>query len=86
MDSLYFPLLVDSETKAKIDGLLRELRSWELDEPRYTVWELVEIFNLPPVVIQRIAFSEGFDLAIGEKAVDPNAITQSLEPKDVPDD
>lgn len=57
-----------------------------MGEQRYAIYELVEMFDLPPLVIQRIAFSEGHDLPIGEKPVDPNAITQSLGPEDVPDD
>lgn len=77
---------MDAEAKAKIDRLLRELRSWDVGEQRYTVYELVEMFDLPPMVIQRIAFAEGHDLLIGKKPVDPNAITQPLGPEDVPSD
>jgi len=81
-----------ADTKAKIDRLLRELRSWDVGDKRYTVCELVEMFDLPPLVIQRISASEGFNLSIGEVGggddddddVDPNAITQPLGPKDLP--
>ena len=82
---------MDPNTKAKIDALLRELRSWDLGERRYTVQELVERFGLPPLVIRRIAGAEDADLVIGEVGddgdddVDPNAITQPLGPKDLPE-
>lgn len=72
---------MDADTKDKIDRLLRELRSWN-DEWRYTLEELVEMFDLPPFVIQQIADSEGIDLVlaeIGEKGVDPDADTQPIK-------
>jgi hypothetical protein len=59
--------LVDA---AKIDALLRELRSWPTGELKKTVRELAEEYGLEPHVIQRLARSEGMSLRVGEVVSD----------------
>lgn len=71
---------------AKIDALLRELRSWDTGEQRLTVKQLAARFELEPYVIQQIAKSEGIVLKIGAVGNDDDrAPTQPMEPIAWPD-
>jgi len=71
--------------QARINSLLRELRSWAPGERRYSLHELAEMFHLDTFVVGRIASSEGIKLVIetGDSTVDPNASTIDLDPKAV---
>lgn len=54
---------VDRETKARIDSLLYELRTWVPGgEPKETLAELAKRFDLDPFVVKRIAHAEGWPL------------------------
>ena len=73
---------------AKIDALIRELRSWEPGEVKHTARELAAQFQLEPYVIQQIAKSEGLTLKVGETGsdeVDQHIPTQPIEPIAWPD-
>ncbi len=51
------------QDRAKIDSLLHELRSWDPDEDvPEGLDELAVRFQLDPLVIKRLAQSEGWDL------------------------
>lgn len=68
--------------KGKIDGLLRELRSWDLLETPLNVRELADKFGLEPFIIQRIAGSEGIKLRYDEvnaEEADPDADTKPID-------
>lgn len=67
---------MDRQIKKKIDRLLRELRSWGMDEDRYSVQELAEKFDLTVFVVRRIANAEGYDLREEADPVDPHAPTK----------
>lgn len=56
---------VDRATRAKVDSLLYELRSWSPGEQRYSIEELARRFHLDPFVVRRIAETEGHDLESG---------------------
>ena len=53
---------MDGTTKARINTLLRELRSWETGEVRSTPEELGMVYALDPFIIKRIMQSEGIPL------------------------
>lgn len=71
---------MDRQTKAKIDSLLRELRSWDPSEPPpKTLSDVASQFQLDPMIVKRVAQSEGWTLN-GDVpyAVDPLADTQPI--------
>jgi hypothetical protein len=73
---------VDRETKARIDSLLYELRSWDpKDPPRATVADLAKRFGLDSLVIKRVAESEGWTIN-GDGVPEPIA-EDDTEPIDV---
>lgn len=54
---------MDRQTKARIDSLLYELRSWDPGAPPpWTLNELAKKFQLDPMVVKRIAEAEGYIL------------------------
>ena len=54
---------VERQDKAKIDSLLHELRAWDPDEdPPTGLHELARRFQLDPLVVKRLAQSEGWNL------------------------
>lgn len=76
-------------TQAKINALLKELRSWEPGDVHSTLHELAERFQLDVFVVDRLARAEGFAVPAGtpvldeEPETDPNASTIDLEPEEV---
>jgi hypothetical protein len=74
---------LDPETHARIEVLLRELRGWHPGVPERTLEQLVRLFNLPELVVSRLADSEGFDLRRDGTPtyVDPTTTTQPIEIK-----
>jgi len=56
---------VDRATRAKVDSLLYELRSWAPGEQRFSIDELARRFCLDPFVVRRIAETEGLDVEPG---------------------
>ena len=56
---------MDRVTRAKVDSLLYELRSWEPGEQRHSIEELAKRFRLDPFVVRRIAETEGLDIELG---------------------
>lgn len=54
-------------TQTRITALLNELRSWEQDESRRTVYELSKMFRLEVWVVLSIAKSEDVELEMGER-------------------
>lgn len=81
----------DPDARKSINALLKELRSWDVDEERYTLRELAAKFGLDLFVVQRIAASEDMDIEVGalddeaeeEDDADPNATTIDLDPDQV---
>lgn len=76
---------MDPSTKAKIDALLRELRSWFPNEPpRASVYDLAGRFDLDPLIVKRIGESEGWKLKNGnqKQVADPLADTQPIPVED----
>lgn len=73
---------MDSQTKAKIDSLLYELRTWDdAEDPPCSLQDLARRFQLDPLVVQRIAQSEGWDL---DEAGVPEAVSDTdTEPIDL---
>jgi hypothetical protein len=71
--------------QARINALVRELRSWASGENRYSLNELADLFDLDVFIVSRVANSEGIKLVIetGNGRVDPNASTIDLDPKAV---
>ena len=69
--------------RARIDALLRELRSWEPGEDRHTLHQLATMFDLDLFIVSRIANSEGIELTVETRdpTVDPNASTMDLDPE-----
>lgn len=74
----------------KIRALLEELRSWDVDEERFTLRELAAQFELDLFIVQRIVASEDMDISVGsldqgpdEERADPNASTIDLDPDEV---
>jgi hypothetical protein len=53
---------MDANTKAKIDALLRELRTWDRGEVRATPWKLAGLFGLDPFIVKRIMQSESIPI------------------------
>lgn len=76
-------------TQAKINELLKELRSWAPLEQRATLNELAERFQLDLFVVDRIARSEGLKIKAGyrpeeqDNEVDPEASTLDLDPAEI---
>ena len=76
-------------TQEKIRALLGELRTWDVDEERYSLEELTVKFGLDVFVVDRIACSEGFHLKRGtppeapDWVSDPNAVTLNLDPEEI---
>ena len=72
--------MMDSMTRARIESLLREIRSWSGDEPLTEVDGLARRYFLDPMMVQRIAESEGirWHQTTGDEEVDPNQATQVL--------
>jgi hypothetical protein len=72
---------LDPETRERIQALLRELRRWHPGVPEATLEELAERFELPDLVVRRIADSDGFDLhpAGVPEAMDPDVTTQPID-------
>jgi hypothetical protein len=77
-------------TQEKIEALILELRTWDMDEERYTVYELAKKFSLDVFIVQRIADSEDMDIPAGIKDdavashdADPNASTMDLDPEEI---
>lgn len=70
--------------KARIDALLADLRRLDPDDdalPR--IGELARKHQLDPMIVRRIAESEGFDLPNGDGIPDPVDETTSTGPIDV---
>ena len=55
---------MDRTTRAKIESLLYELRSWKPGECRSTAEALAQRFHLDPMVVRRIAQDEGIALSL----------------------
>lgn len=71
---------MDRVTRAKIESLLYALRSWEDDAPRPQVQGLADRYALDPMVVARIAQSEGIELEwqMDGPRVDANRVTAPL--------
>lgn len=52
---------MDRVTRAKIESLVHELRSWRDGGRRRSLEELVERYKLDPLLIRRIAEAEGIE-------------------------
>jgi hypothetical protein len=76
---------MDRATRAKIDSLLYELRSWKQGESRSTAEALAHRFHLDPMVVRRIAQAEGIALGTDENEadVDPNQATAVMSTDDL---
>lgn len=78
---------MDKAIKDRIEALLLELRSWDVDEQRHTVQELAKMFGLTTFVVHRIANAEDIKVSIGAmpgkdgEMADPDADTQPIEAK-----
>lgn len=76
---------MDRATRAKIDSLLYELRSWTKGECRSNADALAQRFHLDPMLVRRIAQAEG--IALGEDDpdadVDPNQATAVMSTEDI---
>jgi len=75
---------LDHNTRSeRVGKLIQELRGWHPGVPEATLEDLAERFELPELVVRRIADSEGFELAPADEAprrsVDPNSTTQPIE-------
>jgi len=75
---------MDASTKAKINMLLRELRTWDVDESRAGYEELAAVFALDPFIVKRIMQSEGVPVQTdsGVYPLDREADTQPV-PRDI---
>jgi hypothetical protein len=76
---------MDRATRARIDSLLYELRSWKPGECRANADALAQRFHLDPMLVKRIAQDEGIPLE-GEDEdddVDPNQATQVMNSEDI---
>jgi hypothetical protein len=76
---------MDRATRAKIDSLLYELRSWKPGECRSSADALAARFRLDPMMVQRIAEAEGVPLPHDDDdaEVDPNQATAVMSTKDL---
>jgi hypothetical protein len=76
---------MDRATRAKIDSLLYELRSWKQGEFRGTAEGLAQRFHLDPLVVRRIAEAEGIALCddSDDADVDPNQATAVMSTDDL---
>lgn len=76
---------MDRVTRAKVESLLHEIRSWKQGGTRLTLDELADRFQLDPLMIRRIAESEGVDFdAPGEtieQGVDRTTAVIVLDPE-----
>lgn len=80
---------LDPETQRRIAELIVELRGWHPGVPEKTLAELCEEFQLPVLVVKRLADSEGFELGDVEPAapaLDPMVDTQPIELGDPDED
>lgn len=63
LNSSYTKSAMKRQDRAKIDSLLHELRSWDPDaDPPEGLDELALRFQLDPLVVKRLAQSEGWNL------------------------
>jgi hypothetical protein len=75
---------MDRNIKEKISALLAELRSWDVDESRFTVQELAARFELTSFIVHRIANAEGISIKSTDappaqnELIDSGAETQPL--------
>ncbi len=69
---------MDRVSKAKVDSLLAELRSWPAGELRSDVESLARRFRLDPMIIRRIAQTEGVVLE-PETAPSPRAAASATD-------
>lgn len=53
---------MDRATRAKIESLLYEVRSWAPGSPQADVEELARRYRLDPLVVQRLLESEGVEV------------------------
>jgi hypothetical protein len=76
---------MDRATRAKIDSLLYELRSWKQGECRSTAEALAQRFHLDPMLVRRIAQAEGIGLTADDHDadVDPNQATAIMSTDDL---
>jgi hypothetical protein len=76
---------MDRATRAKIESLLYELRSWRPGECRHTADALAVRFHLDPMLVRRLAQAEGIGLE-GEPDdpdADPNQATAIMSTDDL---
>jgi hypothetical protein len=80
---------INPVTQAKINALLKEMRSWEPGVIPATLHVLAERHGLDVFVVDRLAQAEGFKVPAGtpvlddEPLTDPNASTIDLDPDEV---
>jgi hypothetical protein len=60
--------MVDRQTQAQINSLLRELREWTPGQPRLDVQALARRFRLDPMMVTRLAQAEGIPVDDAEPA------------------
>lgn len=76
---------VERADKAKIDSLLYELRSWSPNEaPPMSLAELAQKFQLDPLVVKRVAQSEGWE--VNGDAVPEEVSVEDTRPIDITKD
>lgn len=78
---------MDRVTKAKIESLLYHLRGLPQGAGKQDVEELARRFQLDPLMVQRIAETEGFELdgVVGDsEASNPRSPTGILDIEDAP--
>lgn len=78
---------LDASKRIRVAQLLVEFRGWHPGVPEATLEALAEKFELPELVVRRLADSEGFELTSDpspRRKIDPNSTTQPIhiEPPD----
>lgn len=70
-------MTLDRVTRAKINSLLHEIRSWPEKRPPCDATALGRRFQLDPLIVLRVAQAEGIDLDLPGHTddVDPNQAT-----------
>ena len=77
---------IDPDTQRRIAELLVELRGWHPGVPEASLPELCERFQLPTLVVKRLADSEGFELAEEDGVPSPADSQVDTQPIELGDD